>query len=751
MADDKTYGIELRSRLDGKGFKDLAGEQKKVADDAQREAEKFRAEWTSAFREIRNISALAFAGISAGLGLSVHEAAQGEQAMVRLRSSVNGLSADVEGFLDRADDTAGALQRISGIADDQYISSLARMVAINHDAEGSLNNLGLVSDVARHFQIDLAAATDIVARAMVGEVGRLGMIAPALAQHIMDLDETATNAEKAAIIMESLSDAQGATADEATTLSTNIGVAKEETLAIAEAIGNSLTPALAEVITGFTEAAGKTREWIEENQLLTSTISISAISITGLVTVSAGLVTVWPVIVKGYIAAQAAMSVTTGLITFQTAALWGNSLAWNAVGYALLSINPTVLAVTAALGIAGGLALAIMETGDNARTAAPEIQTLTDNISALGDATAYAQESLDLEFIKQLSDAIARGEKIDFNWLTGAADEAAEEVKASFRGITPAKLKDIVKPIKVEDVFEIGGEKVTIPFGMAMPDDERAKLRDAIKHDTEEGNRIVHEGAVQLAIDKRDAEERWQEQKQALDEAEVARYMNHLATLRAAHMTFVTSLANSEMTGKRRREMIWDSMKQVFLRQIAEETEAFIFGQLAKQAAMEATVAVAATTTATTNAMQNQSTIFSLLKLAPIIAAKVISFYAALGPFAIPAAAGTIAAIWAFIRAARMQTGGEVGGTGRGDRVPTLLEPGEIVIRREVAQANRASLLALNSGQSMSSNPVQVNLQFYAAPGMSETEVLRYERMLEADLPHIINRAYRSGRMRRGG
>ena len=43
-------------------------------------------------------------------------------------------------------------------------------------------------------------------------------------------------------------------------------------------------------------------------------------------------------------------------------------------------------------------------------------------------------------------------------------------------------------------------------------------------------------------------------------------------------------------------------------------------------------------------------------------------------------------------------SGGMVPGAGRGDTVPAMLEPGEIVIRRDAAQQNRAALLAMNSG-----------------------------------------------------
>jgi len=733
VSDDKTYGIELRSRFDGKGFKDLSSEQKRAGSDAEREAARLRESWTSAMREVRNASAIAFAGISGVIGLTANMAGKQEAALNRSRAAVEISGKAWTDYENRLVSFAGKLQEVTRFADDDTEKAFANLTLATGNADMALEHLSLTADLASFTQSSMEDASRAMAQAIEGETGRLGMLIPELKRMNDVLGENATKSERQAYIMSVLQSKLGGLAErEGKTFVGQMAQAKNAIGDVAEEIGAALLPTIADLLRDIKPVVVSIGEWAREHPNLVKAILGGGLAITGFVAAVTTVATIAPRVVAGIKAIDTAMT-------------------------ALMTKHPYLLAFAAAsVAFAWGWREVSEET-NRWKAGAGELITDVEKLNYnVGDQVMV----LDLvagrwrtysEIMLENAAALRKQEE---------AQKAVNEARLAFFGKSGAPN---IEPIQVPYTFVLSAEG-----------------EDAIAADQERIRAILDAGAAGIADDENaHAAERLRilrEAQQAGLDAHVANeilmteatiagtqervnvwfaaydsFMQTTQSMQVGYSTFITSLGNTEMTGKKRREAIWSSMKQTFLGQIAQETQAFIFGQLARQAAMEATVGVATTTSTATQAIENQSMIATFARLVPIIAGKVISFYASLGPFAIPAAAGTIAAIWAFIRAARMQSGGEVPGSGRGDRVPTLLESGEIVIRREVAQANRSALLALNGGGSIGGAPLSLNLQFYAAPGMSESEVLRYEKMLEADLPRIMRRAYRAGRMRRGG
>lgn len=190
------------------------------------------------------------------------------------------------------------------------------------------------------------------------------------------------------------------------------------------------------------------------------------------------------------------------------------------------------------------------------------------------------------------------------------------------------------------------------------------------------------------------AQERYEEYQR-----EYESFLYVTSSMQAAFATGMESIIDTEMTGKERREAIWNSFKQSAIRQITDVVAKHLWGEMAKRAAMIATGLVQKSTAASGSAAEVTAIIATIGKTVGLIAAKVYSFYAGFGPFGIPLAAATIAAILAAVRAIKFQSGGVVPGSGRGDHVPAMLEPGEFVVNREATGKYRTLLEQINSGQ----------------------------------------------------
>ncbi|MBK6767415.1 MAG: hypothetical protein IPG71_14330 [bacterium] len=130
--------------------------------------------------------------------------------------------------------------------------------------------------------------------------------------------------------------------------------------------------------------------------------------------------------------------------------------------------------------------------------------------------------------------------------------------------------------------------------------------------------------------------------------------------MQTAFATGMESITDTEMTGKERREAIWTSFKQTAIRQITDVVAKHLWGEMAKRAAMIATGLVQKSSAASGSAAEITAIIATIGKTVGLIAAKVYSFYAGFGPFGIPLAAATIAAILGAVRAIKFQTGGVV-------------------------------------------------------------------------------------------
>lgn len=117
--------------------------------------------------------AAAGAAIGAFAKSAIDEAAKAELGMIRLSTAVGNSGNSFTLMKGPLEDAVRSVMKVSTATDDDLNEALTRMITISGDVEGSMKNLGLVTDVAAFKQIDLSAAADAVGKAMDGNTGAL--------------------------------------------------------------------------------------------------------------------------------------------------------------------------------------------------------------------------------------------------------------------------------------------------------------------------------------------------------------------------------------------------------------------------------------------------------------------------------------------------------------------------------------------------------------------------------------------------
>ena len=100
---------------------------------------------------------------------AIEQATESEKAWRMLKGTIDNTGASFDAMEIKLRATADAFQDATIHDDDAFAVSLTRLVTLTDDVSASLNNMGLVANVAaQFFEGDLAPATDLVAKAMNG-------------------------------------------------------------------------------------------------------------------------------------------------------------------------------------------------------------------------------------------------------------------------------------------------------------------------------------------------------------------------------------------------------------------------------------------------------------------------------------------------------------------------------------------------------------------------------------------------------
>jgi hypothetical protein len=657
-------------------------------------------------------------------------------------------------YAERVEEASGSLQELTRFSDDEYKSAFANMVNITGDAEQALKNMSLVADVARARNIDMATASDAVGKAMVGQIGRLGMLFPELQRNIEALGDTATDSERAAVAVEYLSSKfSGLAKEDAKSAAGQMLILKNQIAETQEQIGNAFLPVLADVGKLLLEATKGIRGFAEEHPKLVAALGLSTLATLGLIASVSAFVLMAPKIVLAINAITAAFT-------------------W-------LAANPIVIAVTALVAALGYLGVKFYDTAtaeDRVVASTKELNSAiieqNSSMSALGmvydvatkkwisynDALVAANTPINTAK-KQVADLNAEfkfksvedynNEITKLNELIAATSDSAivgqakEKIKSlteEIHRLSLAVSADYGKDIVVTTTVENDYRPFKVPEAPEMPSLGVSHMQVLAQQLADEQKRLdaevtaarYVENAKRLANEQLTVEQELAVYQQGLNlgmsadaAAEIAKtsktqeeannrvaiwqdeYSKMRGVLNVFEGTFNAStdaLLNTDMNWKQKRNAIWKAASGEVINLIKKEVSQHIFGALAKAAADKAAAAsgIAASTAATNVEKGNAITVM----LAWIKAAymKLLAFFSFSGPLAPVLAGGVIvasfAAIAALVGAAlRMNKGGLVPGYGNGDTVPAMLTPGEYVINREAAQRNMGILQQINTGR----------------------------------------------------
>ncbi|NUO19944.1 hypothetical protein HUU59_10895 [bacterium] len=724
---EKELAILLKAKADvDAAFASLKGELAGAEQVAKDTAAAASRSWEDSVAKIRNVAAIGFAAVAGSIGFAAREAAQGELGMSNFRSAVKNAGGDADALSNKLNDTAMRLQRLTGIADDEYIDAAARMTDITGDAAGSIDNLGLVADLAVARKIPLASAADAVARAMEGEIGALARIMPGLDEQVRALGENAKQADIVAVIFDRLAQFEGRAAAAADNTAGAVNKLKQEMAAAVENAGNPFLEIIRTTAERLTPVVQKTGEWAAEHQGVVAAIGAGAIGLTGFLTVTSSIALVIP-------------KVVTGMAMLKTAAIALAASPWTVVATGIIAVAGVAWqlsdAMTATAKSEGNLKKITEETGvsyQSLRIKQEEIFGKFADYRSGTDAQRAAWDNYVLSLYAAKEPLAMTEQQVNKN-------SAAHKVAAEQVSINASAIRDLMNAgLEYQEAAALarGAVLPTQEVSTTSPDAHEQELADY--RDLVGAKGQIYIQGIEL---QEQADEQARARRIEAYAAEQELWRGHLGILGAGFDTFTNTLVNIEMTGRQRRDAIVRAGASFAIQLLSQQVKHAIASDiLMTQSKVTSTVAGTAAVTGAA-ATEQAATAATNQGYLTQLATKIYSWYASFGPFGIPAAAATVAAIIAAIRGLRFAEGGVVPGSGFGDKVPAMLEPGEFVVRRSAAQQNYGALQAMNSGRSVGGS-VTVPIALYIdGQGLSLEKRLEIRDLVEEMLPRAIERA----------
>lgn len=235
---------------------------------------------------IAKYSAIAFAGVTAGLGLAVKAASDEEAELRRLQTAVEGTGRSWESSKAQLSAFAEEQEKHTNYSHDEYFTALRQIIAITGNYQKGIAGAGLAANVAAKFHIDLESAARAVGFAYEGQLRKVNMILPVLGKMEEADVKLKTASEKGAFAINLLTEeTRGAAAKDMGTYASSIKHIAFATDRLRESIGGSFLQKLKDFNINLTGVIDKLEQWTKEHPALTAAGAGAAWAGTGLLSI----------------------------------------------------------------------------------------------------------------------------------------------------------------------------------------------------------------------------------------------------------------------------------------------------------------------------------------------------------------------------------------------------------------------------------------------------------------------------------
>jgi hypothetical protein len=227
-------------------------------DQASKKLGKIKGALTSMGPAVTGVAAawVSWQGITKALDATIGAAARQEVIFKKLESSVNLAGASYANAKPEIDSFLRSMQDTTRFGDTDMAPALAQITTLTGDLSMGLEGAKMAADIASSGLFDLNTASRYVAMAMSGEVTMLGRYIPELKVSAGLVNENMTATEKWAIAKDLLNKKFSGMAEaDLNTYAGQMNRLKNELGDIGEAIGDTMLPALTDMVGGLADAA----------------------------------------------------------------------------------------------------------------------------------------------------------------------------------------------------------------------------------------------------------------------------------------------------------------------------------------------------------------------------------------------------------------------------------------------------------------------------------------------------------------